>query len=179
MEGMIGEIKMFAGNFSPRSWAFCEGQLLSINSNQALFSILGTTYGGDGRTTFGLPDLRGRSPIGPGTGPGLTSYSPGQRVGAESVILGEGQIPAHTHVATATVNADSNAGSSTSPDNAVWASHTEDINSFGTTQNTTMATGAVTVTNAPAGGGQAHENRPPQLVIHYIICLEGAFPSRN
>jgi len=179
MEGMIGEIRIFAGNFSPRSWAFCEGQLLPISSNSALFSILGTTYGGDGRTTLGLPDLRGRSPIGPGSGPGLATHRLGAKVGVEKVRLNEDEIPTHTHTATATVNADSNAGSSTSPDNTVWANHTEDINSFGTTQNTTMATGAVTVTNAPAGGGQAHENRSPQLALNYIICLEGTYPSRS
>ncbi len=179
MESMIGEIKIFAGNFSPRSWAFCEGQLLPISSNTALFSILGTAYGGDGITTFALPDLRGRSPIGPGAGPGLTNYSQGQKVGVEKVTLTENQMPSHTHAATATVNADSNAGSSTSPDNAVWANHAEDVNAFGATQNTTMAADAVAVANAPSGGGQAHENRPPQLAMHYIICLEGIYPARS
>jgi len=130
MESMIGEIKMFAGNFSLRSWAFYEEQLLPINSNTALFSILGTIYGGDTRMTFTLPDLCGRNPIGPGAKPGLTNYSLGSIVGEERVTLSEPQIPAHTHIATATVNTDSNAGNSTSPNNTVRTNHTEDINSF-------------------------------------------------
>ena len=97
MEPTLGEVRMFAGNFAPRAWALCEGQLLAINSNQALFSILGTTYGGDGRTSFGLPDLRGRGPISPGTGPGLPSYREGQRGGATTNVLNVTQIPAHNH----------------------------------------------------------------------------------
>jgi len=179
MEGFIGEVKMFAGNFSPKNWAFCEGQLLPISQNQSLFSLLGTIYGGDGRSSFGLPDLRGRNPIGPGQGPGLSNYNLGARPGVETVTLKETQVPAHTYTATVTVNADSDAGNSTSPSGTVWANHTEEIHAYGNTQNTTMAANAVAVSNANAGGGEAHENRPPQLAIYYIICLEGIYPSRN
>lgn len=100
MEGTIGEIRGFAGNFAPRAWAFCSGQLLSIAQNQALFSILGTTYGGDGRTTFALPDLRGRAPISAGTGPGLSTRKLGSRSGTETVVLSSLQMPSHTHFAT-------------------------------------------------------------------------------
>ena len=102
MEGTIGEIRGFGGNFAPRNWAFCSGQLLSIAQNQALFSILGTTYGGDGRTTYALPDLRGRAPISAGTGPGLTTRKLGSRSGSETVALSSLQMPSHTHFATAT-----------------------------------------------------------------------------
>lgn len=104
MEPTLGEVRMFAGNFAPRAWALCEGQLLAINSNQALFSILGTTYGGDGRTSFGLPDLRGRTPISPGTGPGLPSYREGQKGGSAINILNITQIPAHNHTGAARVS---------------------------------------------------------------------------
>ncbi len=178
-DGFIGEIKMFGGNFAPRNWAFCDGQLLSINNNQALFSILGTTYGGDGRTTFGLPDLRGRVAMHAGQGPGLSNHPLGQKAGAETVTLTENQIPSHTHVATTTVNADSNAGASTTPVGNVWALHTEDITAYGSTQNATMAADAVAVSNANSGGGQDHTNLQPYQVVNYIICIEGVFPSRN
>ena len=102
MDPMLASIMIFAGNFAPRGWAFCDGQLLAISANSALFSLLGTTYGGDGRTTFGLPDLRGRAAIGPRHGPGLSNYALGQRGGVETVTLNITQIPSHTHLATVT-----------------------------------------------------------------------------
>lgn len=102
MEGMIGEIRMFGGNFAPRSWGLCQGQLLAISSNTALFSILGTTFGGDGRTSFGLPDFRGRAPIGQGRGPGLSSWSLGERAGSETVTLNVTQMPVHSHTTSVT-----------------------------------------------------------------------------
>src|SRR3954464_2189508 len=120
MEPFIGQIMLFAGNFAPRGWAFCEGQLLSIAQNTALFSILGTTYGGNGQTTFALPDLRGRVPIHPGQGPGLSPYALGQVGGSESVTLTSKQITGHKHLAQC-LNA---AGSSTGPSGAVWAGST-------------------------------------------------------
>ena len=101
-EPLIGTIILFGGNFAPRGWAFCEGQLLSINSNEALFSILGTVYGGDGRTTFGLPDLRGRVAVQQGTGPGLSAYRLGTRLGTEEVVLNTAEFPSHNHIAEAT-----------------------------------------------------------------------------
>jgi microcystin-dependent protein len=190
MEPMIGEIRMFGGNFAPRSWAFCEGQLLAISQNQALFSILGTTYGGDGRTTFALPDLRGRTAISPGTGPGLSTYRLGQRGGVETVTLNTTQIPAHNHIAQATIAGNVNV-----------ASNTETANSGEAAGNVLGEAGANIYNNSPAepsevlggvshnlsasvqvgmnGGGQSHENRSPYLAVYYIIALQGIFPSRN
>ena len=105
MDPFIGSVCIFGGNFAPRSWAFCDGQLLAISSNTALFSILGTIYGGDGRTTFALPDLRGRMPVGPRNGPGLSDYRLGERGGQEEVVLNTTQIPSHSHIAAGTVQA--------------------------------------------------------------------------
>jgi microcystin-dependent protein len=171
MEPMIGEVRMFAGNFAPRSWALCEGQLLSINSNQALFSILGTTYGGDGRTTFGLPDLRGRSAIAPGTGPGLPTYRLGHRGGSHENTLNVQQIPPHNHTAAVQVNT-SDAGES-NPNNqflGAGAVYAEEATSG-------AKLGGVQVGNT--GGGQPLNNQQPYLAINYIIALQGIFPSRS
>jgi microcystin-dependent protein len=186
MEGTIGEIRMFAGNFAPRSWAFCAGQLLSIAQNTALFSILGTTYGGNGQTTFALPDLRGRSPIGAGQGPGLTNISLGQVSGTENVTILSTQMPAHTHTATlaGTVsqgcvedngNTDNPAGNRF----AIAPAGTQIYSSA-------AADGAMapvningTVTIGVTGNSQPLPIRNPYLGMNYIICLEGIFPSRN
>src|SRR5688500_15190919 len=116
MEGTIGEIRLFAGNFAPRSWAFCSGQILSIAQNTALFSILGTTYGGNGQTTFALPDLRGRVPLSPGQGPGLPNYTLGQMSGETTHTLTQSEMPTHNHTAAAA----SAGGSSGAPANNVW-----------------------------------------------------------
>lgn len=184
-EGCIGEIRMFAGNFAPRSWAFCDGQLLPINQNQALFSILGTTYGGDGQTTFGLPDLRGRFPMHPGFGPGLTPRSLGEEGGAENVTLTTAQMPAHTHPATTQVNAEASdaEGTRTNPEDAIpaksgsgdpdWA----DEGSASVELSDQMHSATTTV--GSAGGNQPHNNMPPYGCINFIICLQGIFPSRN
>lgn len=158
---------MFGFNFAPRSWAFCDGQLLPISQNTALFSLLGTTYGGDGRTTFALPDLRGRVPLHEGTGPGLSSYLLGQKGGLENVTLTTAQIPAHTHSPQCSSD-DPNSGS---PANGFPAAVGTPI--YSTTQNASMgATGS-------AGGSQSHENRPPYLALNFCIALQGIFPSRN
>ncbi|WP_199769356.1 phage tail protein [Flavivirga eckloniae] len=181
MEGTIGEIRMFAGNFAPRTWAFCEGQLLSINSNQALFSILGTTYGGDGRTSFGLPDLRGRVPVNPGRGPGLSVYNLGQRGGTETVTLTTNQIPSHTHAATGTVTANFsplNPANTGNPTGANFANAATDTYNSAPAD-TQMAPNNVHVAVGNTGGSLPHENRQPYLSIYYIICLQGVFPSRN
>ncbi|MDO6596380.1 tail fiber protein [Oceanihabitans sp. 2_MG-2023] len=170
----LGQISMFAGNFAPRGWAFCDGTLLPINSNQALFSLLGTIYGGDGRTTFALPDLRGRAPIHAGQGPGLSNYSLGQGGGVEQVYLTTNQLPSHSH--TTQVNATSPIGrgqNSDDPTNNFWA----EGGSYAPTSNTTMSTNAVIV--VPTGGSQGHENRQPYTTINYIIALQGTYPSRN
>jgi len=188
MEPFIGEIIMFGGNFPPRGWAYCDGQLLSIAQNQALFAILGTTYGGDGRTTFALPDLRGRAPIHPGTGPGLTPRKLGQRSGTEYNILNVTQLPSHNHLAAGKIKATSAdgttsvPGSTSYPANAkVPISRTEivDANIYAAAANTNMAADGVTVTVGNTGGNQPINNMQPFLGVHYIIAMVGTFPSRN
>jgi microcystin-dependent protein len=169
----IAEIIMFGGNFAPRGWALCDGQLLPISSNSALFSILGTTYGGDGRTTFALPDLRGRAAIHPGSGPGLSTYRLGQKAGVENVNLSINQIPSHTHQAKAFAgagNKNTAAGSAWSDDAGVsWAAYSS------SSPNADMHSGAI----ANAGGSQPHTNIQPVLCVNFIIALVGVFPSRN
>ena len=172
MDPFIGQIVMFAGNFAPRGWAFCNGQLLAISSNQALFSILGTTYGGDGRTTFGLPDLRGRTAMHPGTGPGLTERRLGQKGGAESVTLTEAQVPSHSH----TVGCVSAAGSTKDPKGALLAGSPGQTGFYHPAP--ASDTMADTMLNA-TGGGQSHDNMAPFGCVNYIIALVGVFPSRS
>lgn len=191
MEGTIGEIRMFAGTFAPRSWAFCQGQLLSISQNTALFSILGTTYGGNGQTTFALPDLRGRSPIGAGpAGPGLSPISLGEVSGTETVTLLTTQMPAHNHTATATVTGtvapgccDDN-GNNDSPGGnrpAIAPAGTQVYSNAAAdaAMATTNINATATVTIGIAGNSQPVPIRNPYLGMNYIICLEGIFPSRN
>jgi microcystin-dependent protein len=177
MEGYIGEIRLFAGNFAPRNWALCEGQLLPINSYTAVFSILGTIYGGDGRTTFGLPDLRGRTPIGPGNGPGLSSYNIGQKGGVETVTLNATQIPSHNHTATGQIKSNGGPGDAPSPAGAYFGEANDDI--YASSAGGTMASDGVNITVGNAGGNQSHENRQPYLACYYIICLAGIYPSRS
>lgn len=170
-EPFVGEIRMFAGNFAPRGWAFCNGQLIAITQNTALFSLLGTTYGGDGRTTFALPDLRGRVPLHAGNGPGLSDYPLGQRGGVEQVALSIEQMPNHSHALVAT---------SVSADELTPANHTlavpEEAPIYSASEpNIVMAKNAI----APTGSGQPHENRQPYLAMNYIIALFGIFPARS
>lgn len=185
MEGMIGEIRLFAGNFAPRAWAFCDGQLLPISQNSALFSILGTTYGGDGRTTFALPDLRGRAALHPGHGPGLSPYRLGQKGGVETVTLNTTQIPSHTHTATPQLQfaqpATNQPATSTSPGPTVRPGTTQVPGYSQGPATTTLAQGPITGTVAVGntGGNQSHENRQPWLAVNYIICMQGVFPSRS
>jgi microcystin-dependent protein len=163
----IGEIKIVGFNFAPRGWAFCNGQILSIAQNTALFSLLGTTYGGNGQTTFALPDLRGRVPIHPGQGPGLSNYTQGQLAGSETVTLLSTQMPAHTHTVNASTQSDIT-GNPTSNFPAGGAS-------YDTTANTTMDPAMI----GNSGGNQPHSNLQPYLAINFCIALEGIFPSRN
>ena len=167
----IGEIRMFAGNFAPLGWAFCNGALLPIAQYEALFSLLGTTYGGDGQTTFALPDLRGRGPIHAGQGPGLTNHPQGEQGGTETVTLTVAQMPAHTHAPAAS----SAAGTSSHPNGNVWAASSTSDNQYAGTSNTTMNPATIGV----AGGNQPHDNRQPVLAINFIISLEGIYPSPN
>ena len=169
-EPFIGEIRMFAGNFAPRNWAFCDGQLLAISQNDALFSLLGTIYGGDGRTTFGLPDLRSRTPIHAGTGPGLSPRRIGERGGVETVTLTTAQLPAHGHGGAVAV--DDVANSSSPAGNTLADSSTPVYVPGG-------ADGMNATSVSAAGGGQAHPNMMPFQAIHFIISLFGIFPSRN
>ncbi|ACL59739.1 phage tail protein [Methylobacterium nodulans] len=179
-EPFIGEIILFAGNFAPRGWAFCNGQILSIAQNTALFSILGTTYGGNGQTTFALPDLRGRVPVSAGQGPGLSPYSLGQITGSETVTLIASQMPAHTH----SVAADAAAGTVDSPNGANLAKPITAVRPATAVNGYTSGNPTEPVTLAPAtigvaGGSQPHNNLQPTLALNYIIALEGIYPSRN
>jgi microcystin-dependent protein len=165
----IGEILLVPFNFAPHNWAFCNGQLLPIIQNQALFSLLGTQFGGNGTTNFALPDLRGRSPIGAGQGPGLTPYNVGETGGQETVTLTVNQLPAHDHPAFGSANQ----ATMTNPSGAVWATQTRLTIYSSTTDSTHMAPSGLT------GGNQPHDNRAPYLTLNYIISLAGIFPTRN
>ncbi len=168
---LIGEIQMFAGNFPPRNWAFCDGQLLAISANTALFSLLGTTYGGDGRTTFALPDLRGRVPIHEGQGPGLSNYLIGQRGGLENVTLNANELPSHTH----TANGNTANGSTPNPQNNTWAAQPSLLQY--SPPGTAAAMKSTAIENT--GGSQPHNNIIPFQAVNYVIALFGIYPSRN
>jgi microcystin-dependent protein len=169
----VGEIRMFAGNFAPAGWMFCSGQLLPISENDVLFQLIGTTYGGDGQETFGLPDLQGRVPVHMGQGPGLGTYQIGEKVGVENVTLTTNQMPIHSHPLLAS----SDAGNSPNPGGNVLAkSVTQNV--FLYLEDTTavnLASSAMT----PNGGSQPHDNMQPYLCISFIISLFGIFPSPN
>ena len=176
---LLGSLCLFAGNFEPRGWAFADGRLLSISQNTALFSLLGTTYGGDGRTTFALPDLRGRAPLSAGQGLGLSFYNLGQQGGAEAETLTIQQMPSHTHQATGAARGTLDVPNTTSPDNAAWAQPPRDSIYATGTPTINMAAGTVTVTVAPAGGSQPMSVMQPYLTLNWIIALQGIYPSRN
>jgi len=167
----VGEIRMFAGNFAPAGWMFCEGQLLPISENETLFNLIGTTYGGDGQNTFALPDLQSRVPIHMGTGPGLTQRSLAETGGAEEVTLTVQQIPSHTHQAMANT-----AGASDSPGGNAWATANGGIKPYGADPgNATMNAASLALT----GGSQPHDNMIPYLCVNFIISLFGVFPTQN
>ena len=168
-EPFIGQLQFFPYNFVPRGWAFCDGQLLPISQNTALFSLLGVTFGGDGRSTFRLPDMRGRIPIHPGRGPGLTVRHGGEAGGSETVTLTIAEIPPHSHP----VNASTKAGTAASPTGGVLA-RSRDQTYANVTPDVAMHADIVT----PAGGNLPHENLPPFLVLNCNIALVGAYPSR-
>ncbi len=189
MDGTIGEVRIFAGTFAPRNWALCQGQLLAINSNTALFSIVGTIYGGDGRTTFGLPALRGRVAIGEGFGPGLTNRTLGQKSGVENVVLNQNEMPSHTHSITnsgmqassanATQSQPTGGSSLASPGTGSGRSFTSTLGYNMATPDVTLNSGATPPTIGNTGGNLPHNNMQPFQVLHYIICLNGIYPSRN
>lgn len=187
MEPFVGEIRLVGFDFAPRGWALCQGQLLSIASNTTLFSLLGNTYGGDGRTTFALPDLRGRSPVGTGQGPGLTNITQGEVFGSESVTLTLAQLPTYSprvgvQVSVPAVSASENTTSAPSA-----SSHLGPITAGGRsgdlytqdTPDTTLAPFNADVSVEPMGDGQPVSVRNPSLGLNYAICLEGVFPPRD
>jgi microcystin-dependent protein len=170
----LGEIRMFAGNFVPYGWAFCDGQLLPISQNTALFSLLGTFYGGNGTTTFGLPNLQGATPMDQGSGGDLTPRSIGETGGEATVRLSQGQLPSHTHDAIGTTAA----ASSPSPVGNLWASAVDPSGSL----YSDATTGLVPMASAAfgtVGSGSPHNNLPPYLAVSFIICLRGVYPSRG
>jgi microcystin-dependent protein len=168
-EPFLGEIRIFGFNFAPRGWAFCNGALLAISSNSALFSLLGTIYGGDGITTFALPDMRGRNPIHMGTGPGLSPATIGQKGGSESATLNANNLPSHTH----TVNSSPGEGETGNPANAFPSMTTEDV--YSSTGGATMNAGVI----GNSGNSQNVPTRDPFLAVNYCIALTGIFPSRS
>ena len=173
MEPFLGQILIFGGNFAPSGWAFCDGVLLPISQNQALYSLLGTTYGGDGRTTTALPDLQGRTPMHPGRGPGLTARRLGQRGGVETVTLSESQMANHAHG----FQGSSDPPDSRQPGNSLAAQPAGRGASalYGTASPTAQDSRTVGST----GGGQAHNNLQPYLAMNFIIALQGLYPSRG
>jgi microcystin-dependent protein len=177
-ESYIGELRPIGFNYAPKGWLFCQGQLLPINQYQALFSLLGTTYGGNGQTTFALPDLRGRLPVGAGplSGNSGSNYVQGQRGGVESVTLATTQIPAHTHPITGTMKT-AGLGDPSNPQGNYLAGDNNAQFSAGPA-NATMGGGAQG-TSSNSGGNQPHDNRQPVIGINYVICTQGIFPSRN
>jgi microcystin-dependent protein len=180
MEGVIGTVTMFAGNFAPKNWAFCQGQIINIASNTALFSILGTTYGGNGTTTFGLPDLRGRAVVSAGQGPGLSSYSLGEVTGTTSETLTIANLAVHVHpVAITAVTPSATTASTASPSGATYAPDPGG-NPYYTYDNSAhMAPYNVNITMTPSGGNQPFSIQHPYLGMNYVICLYGIYPARN
>jgi microcystin-dependent protein len=173
-EPYLGQILMVGFNFAPRGWAICQGQIMPIAQNTALFSLLGTTYGGDGVDTFALPDLRGRVPIHSGEGNGLQDYILGATGGQEVATLTVAQMPAHTHPMLLGQSA---LGDSANPTGRIWASQSRLEVYSSATPDSMMGGGAISP--SPSGGGQPYDNRSPYLVVTYIIALEGVFPSQN
>ena len=172
MDPFVAEIRIFPFNFAPRGWAFCDGQILPLSQNTALFSLLGTTYGGDGKSNFALPDLQGRAPMHPGQGPGLSLHDLGETGGSESVTLLESEIPSHAHGLVAS----SQAGEDPQAVGETFA------RSVGANLYQASSTGLVSMndnTIAPAGGDQPHNNLQPYLTLSFCIALQGVFPPRS
>ena len=165
----VGEIRMVGFNFAPVGWAFCNGAIMPISENDTLFNLIGTTYGGDGQTTFALPDLQGRVPIHAGQGPGLSNQILGQKSGTESVTLTTNQIPNHNHPAQAR----SDSGNQGTPNNGVWANSGQ--SAYGTGAGSLPMKSTLLATS---GGNQPHENMMPFLTINFIISLYGIYPTQ-
>lgn len=184
MEGTMAEIRMFAGNFAPMYWSFCDGSLIAISQNSALFALLGTLYGGDGVQNFALPDLRSRVPVGIGAGPGLPNISLAQKGGSEFDTLLVENLPSHNHMVSATVAPAASTGgrgvtTTNVPTNNFPAQTAEGTNIYANTANTAMGQSQVQITLGATGNSLPVNNIQPFLGMNYIICLEGVFPSRN
>jgi microcystin-dependent protein len=179
MEGYISEIRIFGGNFAPRGWAFCNGAQISIANNEALYTLIGTTYGGDGQATFNLPDLRGRVPVGTGQGPGLPNIILGQVGGTETTSMTINSMPTHNHIVTGTLTipVHKGAGNTGAPANNILAGLTNAYTTAAPDNN--LKPESATVTLANTGNGLPFDIIQPYLVTNYIICTEGIFPSRN
>jgi microcystin-dependent protein len=169
MDPFVAEIRIVPFNFAPKGWAFCHGQLLPLYQNTALFSLLGTTYGGDGKSNFALPNLQGASPMHPGQGPGLSLHDLGESAGSDTVTLLNSEMLAHTHTLPQAAAAD---GNQQSPGGNLWARSRTPLFSASSTSNGTMNT------PSPAGNSQPHNNLPPYLVLNFVIALQGVFPPR-
>ena len=170
-EPFLAQIQIVSFNFAPKGWALCNGQLMPISQNTAVFSLLGTTYGGDGRSNFALPNLQGSTPIGAGSGAGLSLIELGQTGGEANVTLLSTEMPSHSHGA----NCNSGMGDQYAPAGFYWATDAGGNNEYGSPANSVMAPNAV----ATAGGSQPHNNLQPYLVLNFIIALQGVFPSRS
>jgi microcystin-dependent protein len=180
MDPFIGQITIFGCNFAPRNWALCEGQLLAISQNAALFSLLGTSFGGNGTSTFALPDLRGRAPVGFGQGPGLSNYAVGETGGQESVRIDASSYPAHSHAlfaAASPATTNTPGGSIEAEGQTGGRGGTINLALYSASgTRTPLASGALT---GAAGGGQPHNNLQPYLALNFCIALQGIFPSRS
>ena len=178
---LMGSVDLWAPNFAPRDWALCAGQLFSIAQYSALFALLGTTYGGDGKTTFALPDMRGRIPIGVGNGPGLSDYILGQKSGSENVTLTLAQMPMHTHPATGTVTPSAGTGKITLSNDPTsnYMGQTPSTNVYTSSNNAAMGSSPLNIQIGLSGSGQPFNILQPYLCLNYIICISGVFPSRN
>lgn len=172
MDPFVAEIRIFPFNFAPKGWAFCDGQLLPISQNTALFSLLGTTYGGDGKSNFALPNMQGNAPMHPGQGPGLSLHDLGETGGSDTVTLLESELPAHSHA----LNASGQPGEDASPSGEALARSVGAVlYQTNVSQNlVSMAPGVL----APTGGGQPHNNMQPYLTLNFCIALQGVFPPR-
>jgi microcystin-dependent protein len=172
MDPFVAEIRIFPFNFAPRGWAWCDGQILPLSQNTALFSLLGTTYGGDGRSNFALPNLQGRAPMHPGQGPGLSLHDLGETGGSETVTLIASEIPTHSH----TLRANNTPGDTPIPTGHTLARYAN--NAYQTNVSTGLAPMSPSAL-APAGGSQPHNNMMPYLTLYFCIAMQGVFPPRN
>lgn len=179
MEGTVGEIRVFAGNFAPLNWAFCNGASLSIAGNEVLYTLIGTIYGGDGQVTFNLPNLSSRIPVGTGQGPGLPSIVLGQIAGSESITMSSAQMPAHNHIGTGSISIPTlgEADTSGSPTDAELAGLPSAYSTEAADSSLKAETSAVTL--AATGQGQPFSIMQPYLAANYIICTVGIFPTQN